>query len=112
MTGIQSTDETWIPYDRMRQGVARLWPAEVRGCDDTGGCYAMAMANAAFEGSMGQAKYQNDGDPLQSGPGFGVTLHPDGPTCPAVEALAVFVNRCPTCSTTPCQTTTSSRSST
>jgi protein gp37 len=26
---------------------------------------------------MGQAKYQNDGDPRTSGPGFGLTLHPD-----------------------------------
>jgi len=27
--------------------------------------------------AMGQAKYQNDGDPRTSGPGFGVTTHPD-----------------------------------
>jgi protein gp37 len=26
---------------------------------------------------MGQPKYQNDGDPRTSGPGFGVTVHPD-----------------------------------
>ena len=26
---------------------------------------------------MGQAKYQNDGDPRTSGPGFALTLHPD-----------------------------------
>lgn len=26
---------------------------------------------------MGQPKYQNDGDPRTSGPGFGLTLHPD-----------------------------------
>lgn len=26
---------------------------------------------------MGQARYQRDGDPKTSGPGFGVTLHPD-----------------------------------
>ena len=26
---------------------------------------------------MGQPKYQNDGDPKTSGPGFGLTLHPD-----------------------------------
>jgi protein gp37 len=27
--------------------------------------------------AMGQAKYQNDGDPRTSGPGFGLTVHPD-----------------------------------
>ncbi|MDG4791964.1 phage Gp37/Gp68 family protein [Micromonospora sp. WMMD1102] len=42
--------------------------------DDTGGCYAMAMAKRLK--GMGQAKYQNDGDPRTSGPGFGVTMHP------------------------------------
>ena len=26
---------------------------------------------------MGQAKYQNDGDPRTSGPGFGITIHSD-----------------------------------
>lgn len=26
---------------------------------------------------MGQAKYQNDGDPRTSGPGFGLTVHPE-----------------------------------
>ena len=26
---------------------------------------------------MGQPKYQADGDPRTSGPGFGVTMHPD-----------------------------------
>jgi hypothetical protein len=27
---------------------------------------------------MGQEKYQRDGDPRTSGPGFGVTMHEDG----------------------------------
>jgi protein gp37 len=27
--------------------------------------------------AMGQVKYQNDGDPRTSGPGFGLTVHPD-----------------------------------
>jgi protein gp37 len=31
---------------------------------------------------MGQAKYQNDGDPRTSGPGFGLTLHPDAVQLP------------------------------
>lgn len=43
--------------------------------DDAGGCYAMAMAKRLK--AMGQAKYQNDGDPRTSGPGFGLTMHPD-----------------------------------
>ena len=42
--------------------------------DDTGGCYALAMAKRLK--AMGQAKYQNDGDPRTSGPGFGLTIHP------------------------------------
>jgi protein gp37 len=42
------------------------------GCDN---CYAMAMAKRLK--AMGQAKYQNDGDPRTSGPGFGLTVHPD-----------------------------------
>lgn len=43
--------------------------------DDTGGCYAMAMAKRLK--AMGQAKYQKDGDPRTSGPGFGLTVHED-----------------------------------
>ncbi|MGI5245058.1 DUF5131 family protein [Dactylosporangium sp. CA-139066] len=42
------------------------------GCDN---CYALTMAKRLK--GMGQAKYQNDGDPRTSGPGFGLTLHPD-----------------------------------
>lgn len=41
----------------------------------TGGCYALTMAGRLK--LMGQPKYQNDGDPRTSGPGFGLTLHPD-----------------------------------
>ena len=74
MTGIQWTDETWNPTT----GCDKVSP----GCglprfdgDDTGGCYAMAMAKRLK--AMGQAKYQKDGDPKTSGPGFGVSLHPD-----------------------------------
>jgi protein gp37 len=32
--------------------------------------------------AMGQAKYQNDGDPRTSGPGFGLTVHPDALNIP------------------------------
>ena len=42
------------------------------GCDN---CYALALAKRLK--AMGQAKYQNDGDPRTSGPGFALTLHPD-----------------------------------
>lgn len=42
------------------------------GCDN---CYALTMAKRLK--AMGQAKYQNDGHPVTSGPGFGLTVHPD-----------------------------------
>jgi protein gp37 len=42
------------------------------GCDH---CYALTLAKRLK--AIGQAKYQNDGDPRTSGPGFGLTLHPD-----------------------------------
>lgn len=72
-TGIQWTEATWNPTT----GCDKISP----GCglprfdgDDTGGCYALTMAKRLK--GMGQAKYQNDGDPRTSGPGFGLTVHP------------------------------------
>jgi protein gp37 len=72
-TGISWTNATWNPVT----GCDKVSP----GCglprfdgDDTGGCYAMALAKRLK--AMGSAKYQNDGKPPLSGPGFGVTLHP------------------------------------
>jgi protein gp37 len=41
------------------------------GCDH---CYALTLARRLQ--AMGQAKYQADGDPRTSGPGFGVSVHP------------------------------------
>ncbi|MBM0235916.1 phage Gp37/Gp68 family protein [Micromonospora sp. ATA32] len=41
------------------------------GCDH---CYALTMAKRLK--GMGSAKYQTDGDPRTSGPGFGVAIHP------------------------------------
>jgi protein gp37 len=43
---------------------------------------------------MGQAKYQNDGDPRTSGPGFRITVHPDALGVPLRwrEPRLVFVN--------------------
>jgi protein gp37 len=36
-------------------------------------CYALTLAKRLK--AMGSAKYQTDGDPRTSGPGFGVALH-------------------------------------
>src|SRR6266849_6417497 len=63
-TGIEWTEVTWNPTT----GCDRVSP----GCDN---CYALALAKRLT--AMGQAKYQNDGDPRTSGPGFALTLHPD-----------------------------------
>jgi protein gp37 len=91
MTGIQWTDEVWNPTT----GCDKISP----GCglprfegDDTGGCYALAMAKRLK--GMGSAKYQNDGDPRTSGPGFGLTVHPAALTVPLKwrKPRRVFVN--------------------
>lgn len=63
-TGIEWTDETWNPTT----GCDQVSP----GCDN---CYALTLAKRLK--AMGQPRYQNDGDPRTSGPGFGLTLHPD-----------------------------------
>lgn len=62
---IEWTEETWNPTtgcDRVSEG-----------CDH---CYALTLA--ARLKAMGQPRYQRDGDPRTSGPGFGLTEHPDG----------------------------------
>ncbi|MCX5598375.1 phage Gp37/Gp68 family protein [Streptomyces phaeochromogenes] len=64
MTGIEWTEQTWNPTT----GCDRISP----GCDN---CYALTMAKRLK--GMGQAKYQTDGDPRTSGPGFGIAVHPD-----------------------------------
>src|ERR1700722_14481208 len=81
MTGIQWTDRTWNPST----GCDRVSP----GCDN---CYALTMA-ARLKG-MGQEKYQHDGDPRTSGPGFGVTVHPDTLDLPLRwrKPVRIFVN--------------------
>jgi protein gp37 len=63
-TSIEWTEATWNPTT----GCDRISP----GCDH---CYALTLA--ARLKAMGQAKYQHDGDPRTSGPGFGVTVHPE-----------------------------------
>jgi protein gp37 len=66
------------------------------GCDrtspDCDHCYALTLA--ARLKAMGQPKYQNDGDPRTSGPGFGVTLHPETLGLPRTwgSPRTVFVN--------------------
>ena len=61
---IEWTEVTWNPTT----GCDRI----SKGCDN---CYALALSKRLK--AMGAEKYQNDGDPRTSGPGFGVTLHPD-----------------------------------
>lgn len=63
-TAIAWTDRTWNPVT----GCDRI----SSGCDS---CYALTLA--ATLKADGAKRYQNDGDPATSGPGFGVTLHPD-----------------------------------
>ncbi|MDQ1051981.1 DUF5131 family protein [Streptomyces sp. V4I2] len=63
-TAIEWTEVTWNPTT----GCDRISP----GCDH---CYALTLAKRLK--AMGQAKYQRDGDPRTSGPGFGVTVHED-----------------------------------
>lgn len=62
-SAIEWTEVTWNPVT----GCDRV----AAGCDN---CYALALAKRLK--AMGAEKYQNDGDPRTSGPGFGVTLHP------------------------------------
>lgn len=73
-TTIEWTDETWNPTT----GCDRVSP----GCDH---CYALPMAKRlkAMEAGridlellpLSRAKYQTDGDPHTSGPGFGIAMH-------------------------------------
>jgi protein gp37 len=86
-----SAGETWNPTT----GCDKISP----GCglprfddDASGGCYALAMARRLK--AMGQEKYQNDGNPLTSGPGFGLTVHPDTLDLPLhwKKPRRIFVN--------------------
>jgi protein gp37 len=80
-TGIEWTEVTWNPTT----GCDRI----SAGCDN---CYAMALAKRLK--AMGQPKYQADGDPRTSGPGFGLTAHPDALRLPYAWPghRTVFVN--------------------
>jgi protein gp37 len=68
-TAIEWTEVTWNPTT----GCDRISP----GCDH---CYALALAKRLK--AMGSVKYQSDGDPRTSGPGFGVALHERDLTLP------------------------------
>ncbi len=80
-SNIQWTEVTWNP---------------VTGCDKVSDgcehCYAMTLSKRLK--AMGSEKYQNDGDPRTSGPGFGLTLHPDALELPRRWQVprTVFVN--------------------
>ncbi len=81
MSAIEWTEETWNPTTGCDKISA--------GCDN---CYALGMARRLK--AMGQAKYQNDGHPVTSGPGFGITVHTDELSTPLRwrKPRTVFVN--------------------
>ena len=80
-SAIEWTQVTWNPTT----GCDRTSP----GCDH---CYAMTLAKRLK--AMHQPKYQNDGDPRTSGPGFALTLHDDVLALPfSLRApTTIFVN--------------------
>lgn len=80
-SGIEWTEVTWNPVT----GCDRI----SAGCDH---CYAMTLAKRLK--AMGSAKYQADGDPRTSGPGFNLTLHPEALDEPLRwrQPRTVFVN--------------------
>jgi protein gp37 len=80
-SSIEWTEATWNPVT----GCDRISP----GCDH---CYALTLAGRLKR--MGQPRYQRDGDPRTSGPGFGLTLHEDkiGEPLKWKKPRVVFVN--------------------
>lgn len=80
-SAIEWTEVTWNPVT----GCDRV----AAGCDN---CYALALAKRLK--AMGAAKYQNDGNPTTSGPGFDVTIHPRALAQPLrwSGSRVVFVN--------------------
>ncbi|MFJ1588609.1 DUF5131 family protein [Streptomyces sp. NPDC088197] len=80
-SAIEWTEATWNPTT----GCDRV----SAGCDN---CYALTLAKRLK--AMGSAKYQRDGDPRTSGPGFGLTVHPDALQIPYgwKSPRTVFVN--------------------
>lgn len=80
-SSIEWTEATWNPST----GCDRI----SAGCDN---CYALTLAKRLK--AMGSAKYQTDGDPRTSGPGFGLAIHPDSLNVPRRwrQPRVVFVN--------------------
>ena len=80
-TSIEWTEATWNPTT----GCNQTSP----GCDH---CYALTLARRLK--AMGNPKYQRDGSPTTSGPGFGLTLHADQLELPKswIRPRVVFVN--------------------
>lgn len=80
-TAIEWTEKTWNPTT----GCDQVSP----GCDN---CYALTLAKRLK--GMGAEKYQKDGIPETSGPGFGITEHPASLTIPLSwrKPQKVFVN--------------------
>jgi protein gp37 len=80
-SAIEWTEATWNPTT----GCDKTSP----GCDN---CYALTLAKRLR--AMGQPKYQNDGDPRTSGPGFQLTLHFDALAIPYGwrSPRVIFVN--------------------
>ncbi|HUP17286.1 MAG TPA: phage Gp37/Gp68 family protein [Acidimicrobiia bacterium] len=80
-SGIEWTEATWNPTT----GCDRVSP----GCLN---CYAATMSKRLK--AMGSEKYQADGDPRTSGPGFKLTIHPDSLYLPKTwkQPRVVFVN--------------------
>ncbi len=78
---IEWTQATWNPST----GCDRV----SAGCDN---CYALALAQRLK--AMGSMKYQTDGDPRTSGPGFGLTVHPTALNIPRQwrTPRMIFVN--------------------
>ncbi|HEX8771085.1 MAG TPA: phage Gp37/Gp68 family protein [Acidimicrobiales bacterium] len=78
---IEWTEATWNPVT----GCERTSP----GCDN---CYALALARRLK--AMGNPRYQRDGNPLRSGPGFGLQLHEDVLSIPTRwrRPRTIFVN--------------------
>src|SRR3954452_12338228 len=78
---IEWTGATWNPTT----GCDRV----SAGCDN---CYALTLAKRLK--AMGAAKYQTDGDPRTSGPGFGVAIHSQALRIPFSwrQPRLVFVN--------------------
>ena len=80
-SAIEWTEATWNPTT----GCDRI----SSGCDH---CYALTLAKRLK--AMGNPKYQVDGDPRTSGPGFGVQMHPESLDVPRrwASPRVVFVN--------------------